>query len=137
MDFATLTCGLLVYTANVGVGVLAWLYGRKFGRAHHVIYGFNCVTAGLSTFLYPGVGMIVVLACLAAMPKTRPAGPWHRGIATVGQIAYVGVWLPVLVPDASETPHAGVGWQARDQDDRESRPSPRPRPSIMSPGAQR
>lgn len=87
-----ISTGLAVYSANALVGVLAWLRGRRFGVAHHVLYAVNFIMAGVTTYFSPGAPMFVVLACLALMPKTDPRRPGHRWVASVGQVAYIIAW---------------------------------------------
>ncbi|MEX1368641.1 MAG: hypothetical protein AB1Z98_36270 [Nannocystaceae bacterium] len=81
--------GLSLYVLNLGVGTAAQL-GLRFGVIHHVLYALvfaGAIAAAIWAF-HPA--LLLTLAALTIMPKTRPGTPWHPAIAVLGLLGYVG-----------------------------------------------
>ena len=84
--------GLGLYALNLIVGLAAQL-GLRLGVWHHVLYAVvfaGAIAAAVWSF-HPT--LLLTLAVLAAMPKTRPGSSWHPLMALVGLGGYVGALL--------------------------------------------
>lgn len=80
--------GLGLYALNLLVGLAAQL-GRRFGVWHHVLYAVVVAGAIAAAWWSFHPALLLTLAALAIMPKTRPGGPLHPGLALVGLAGYV------------------------------------------------
>ncbi|MCA9711697.1 MAG: hypothetical protein KDK70_38030 [Myxococcales bacterium] len=84
--------GLGLYALNLAVGLAAQL-GLRLGWWHHALYAvvFASALAAAAWSLHPA--LLLTLAALAAMPKTRPGSRWHPLAALVGLSGYLGALL--------------------------------------------
>lgn len=85
----TLHLGLGLYALNLVVGLSAQ-FGLRVGLWHHVLYALvfaGALAAAVWSF-HPA--LLLTLAALAVMPKTRPGSPWHPLMALLGLGGYVG-----------------------------------------------
>ena len=83
-------CALGLYTANLGVGLVAQLRWVKLGVTHHILYFFVFLSVLGATFTNPNPLLCVTLAALAYMPRSRP-GTWRHPAAAL--IGYLGLLL--------------------------------------------
>lgn len=84
--------GLSLYVLNLAVGTAAQL-GMRFGVWHHVLYAVvfaGAIAAAIWAF-HPA--LLLTLAALSIMPKTRPRTPWHPAVAVLGMLGYLGALL--------------------------------------------
>lgn len=81
--------GLSLYAVNLAVGLAAQLWGIRFGRFHHVLYGTVFAAAIAAAILEFHPSLLVTLAALAAFPKARPRTSWHPALAVLGLLGYV------------------------------------------------
>lgn len=91
-ELGVLYLGLGLYALNLLVGVAAQM-GRRFGIGHHILYAAVFLSAGAACVWAFHPALFVTLVALAAMPKTRPGGPWHPLMAVIGLCGYVVVLL--------------------------------------------
>ncbi len=77
-----------LYCVNMLVGVIAHLRLYHFGKAHHVLYFVVFVSAGLATAASFHPALLLTLAALALMPKSRPWTWKHPVCAGLGLIGY-------------------------------------------------
>jgi hypothetical protein len=85
--------GFSLYAANLLVGLVAQVGRVRFGIFHHVLYAIvfaGAIGAAIWEF-HPA--LLLTLAALAAMPKTRPRTPWHPALAVLGALGYVPALL--------------------------------------------
>lgn len=82
-----------LYALNLGVGLSAQIFEAHFGAVHHRLYALVFAAAALAALLCFHWALLVTLACLAAMPLTKPGEPAHPAVAVVGALGYVGAYL--------------------------------------------
>lgn len=85
--------GFALYLLNVAVGILAAL-GVRFGRGHHILYAVVLASALAATWAAFAAPLLLTVAALAVLPRTRPRGAWHPTVAMVGLLGYVLALLP-------------------------------------------
>lgn len=82
-----------LYLANMGVGLAAQTRRFHFGWLHHALYFIVFAAALLATLTAFHPALLLTLAALAVLPKSRP-GTWrHPVVALVG----LGGYLLVVV----------------------------------------
>lgn len=84
--------GLGLYVLNLGVGLSAQL-GLRVGIWHHVLYALVFAGAIAASVLSFHPALLLTLAALAVMPKTRPGTSWHPLLALTGLLGYLGALL--------------------------------------------
>ena len=78
-----------LYLINLGVGAAAQFGHRHFGWFHHALYFTVFVAAIGATILAFHPALLLTLAMLGIMPKTKP-GTWrHPAAAILGFSGYV------------------------------------------------
>lgn len=85
----TLYLGLGLYALNLAIGLSAQL-GLRWGTWHHVLYALVFVGAIVAAVTSFHPALLLTLAALAVMPKTRPGSPWHPLVALLGLGGYIG-----------------------------------------------
>ncbi len=85
--------GSALYAINLCVGLSAQLFEAHFGAAHHWLYAVVFGAAILATVLCFHWALLATLACLAAMPLTKPGTPTHPAVAVAGALGYVGAYV--------------------------------------------
>jgi hypothetical protein len=92
-----LWCAFGLYSVNMLVGVVAQLRWFHFGKAHHVLYFvvFSVALAALASTLNPW--LLLTIAALAVLPKSRPGTWWHPICAMVGFLGFGLAMVRILV----------------------------------------
>lgn len=83
-----LSLALAIFCATYLVGLAAQFGGRRFGKAHHVLYFFVVVSAALAAVVAFHPALLLTLAALAYLPKTRPGSWRHPFVASVAALGY-------------------------------------------------
>lgn len=78
-----------LYCLNVLVGIIAQLRFFHFGKAHHVLYFIVFVSAIGATIFSFHPALLLTLAALALMPKSRPWTWKHPICAALGLLGYL------------------------------------------------
>jgi hypothetical protein len=82
-------CAFGLYCLNVLVGIIAQLRLYHFGKAHHVLYFIVFATAFAATIVAFHPALLLTLAALATMPKSRPWTWKHPVCAMCGLLGYI------------------------------------------------
>ncbi len=81
--------GFGLYGVNLIIGVLAQTRQMHFGVWHHVLYFIVFWAAALATLFTWNAFLLLTIAALAVMPKSKP-GTWrHPLIALIGLCGYL------------------------------------------------
>jgi hypothetical protein len=81
--------GFSLYAANLLIGLVAQLWRVRFGVVHHLLYALvfgGAIAAAIWEF-HPA--LLLTLAALAVMPKTKPRTVWHPLLAVLGALGYL------------------------------------------------
>jgi hypothetical protein len=89
----TLHVGAALYGLNLAVGGAAQLFQASFGVYHHWLYAlvFAAAIAAIVFAFHPA--LILTIAALAVMPKTKPGTARHPSIAVIGALGYALAYL--------------------------------------------
>lgn len=89
----TLHLGAALYAINLAVGVAAQLFHASFGAFHHWLYAvvFAAALAAAVFAFHPA--LLVTVAALAVMPKTKPGSKPHPIVAMIGASGYLLAYL--------------------------------------------
>ena len=85
----TLAAAALLYGANLVVGLLAQTGRFRFGRAHHWLYFVVFSAAALAALRHFHPALLLTLAALALLPRSRPGGWRHPLLAVVGACGFL------------------------------------------------
>ena len=77
-----------LYLINLGVGLAAQFGQMHFGRAHHWLYFVVFLSAIAAAVLRFHPALLLTLAALALMPKSKPRTWQHPTLAVTGLIGY-------------------------------------------------
>lgn len=85
--------GAALYAINLAVGVAAQLFHASFGAFHHWLYAvvFAAALAAAVFAFHPA--LLVTVAALAVMPKTKPGSKPHPIVAMIGASGYLLAYL--------------------------------------------
>lgn len=89
----TLHVGAALYAINLAVGLSAQLLHARFGAFHHWLYALVFLAAAAATLLAFHPALLLTLAALALMPRTKPRTPHHPLVAALGALGYLAAYL--------------------------------------------
>lgn len=85
--------GAALYALNLGVGLSARFLPVNFGAFHHALYAVVFAAAIAATIFAFHPALLLTLAALAALPKTKPRERAHPALAGLGALGYLGAYL--------------------------------------------
>lgn len=78
-----------LYCVNNLVGLIAQLRWYHFGKAHHILYFFVFLSAIVASLFNFHPALLLTLAALAMMPKSKPWTWKHPVCAVLGGLGYL------------------------------------------------
>lgn len=91
-------CAFGLYCLNLCVGVIAHFRLYHFGKAHHILYFVVFAMAFAATIFTFHPALLLTLAALAYLPKSRPWTWKHPVCAVCGLLGYIFSIVPILNP---------------------------------------